>query len=150
MRESRTYGSVRGAHSDVRPYRDRFAAHALAYVDGPLLAGAVESVMRIACVHMCGFSARMDAAELAFATRVPNNDAAWTAVARSGVSRVLDRSITIFTFMQVPASGAGGLVPRQTRIRQTSVSLFGREPFLRPGHHEEGAPRAEAVKERGA
>jgi len=31
-------------------------------------------VMRIACVHMRGFSARMDAAELAFATRVPNNE----------------------------------------------------------------------------
>jgi len=25
MRESRKYGSVRGAHSNMRPYRDRFA-----------------------------------------------------------------------------------------------------------------------------
>lgn len=25
MRESRTYGSVRGARSNARPYRDRFA-----------------------------------------------------------------------------------------------------------------------------
>jgi hypothetical protein len=35
-------------------------------------------------------------------------------------------------------------------MRQTSVSLFGRAPFLRSGHDEEGAPRAEAVKERDA
>ena len=43
---------------------------------------------------MCGFGALMDAAELVSATRAPSNDAALAAVARRGMSRVLDRSIT--------------------------------------------------------
>ena len=55
MRESRTYGSVRGAHSDVRPYRDlRFVTLAHMWT-APCLQERGESVMRIACVHMCGF-----------------------------------------------------------------------------------------------
>ena len=72
----------------------RIASPAVLMWTAPCLQERGESVMRIACVHMCGLSARMDAAELAFATRVPNNDAALTAVASGGVSRVLDRPIT--------------------------------------------------------
>jgi hypothetical protein len=34
MRESRTYGFVRGADSDMRPYRDRDLRHANAYEVG--------------------------------------------------------------------------------------------------------------------
>jgi len=44
----------------------------------------------------------MDAAELVSATRAPNNDAASSAVASDGISRVSGSiNHTIFTFMQV-------------------------------------------------
>jgi hypothetical protein len=79
--------------------------------------------MRIACVHMCGFSARMDAAELAFATRVPNNDAALTAVARSGVSRILDRPIT-------PSSRSCKFRPLAREDGSRAKLEFVRPPFL--------------------
>ena len=90
---------------------------------GPLLARAVESVMRIACVDMCGFSARMDAAELAFAMRVPNNDAALIAVARSGVSRILDRPIT-------PSSRSCKFRPLAREDWSRAKLEFVRPPFL--------------------
>src|SRR5713101_3175933 len=43
MRESRTYGSVRGALSNERPYRDLFAACRLWVMDSPKTASAFES-----------------------------------------------------------------------------------------------------------
>ncbi len=85
-------------------------------------------VVRIACAHMCGFGALMDAAELVSATRAPSNDAAFSAVASLGMSRVLDRSITPLPLVQVPAFGARGLPGRQTR----EVSFFVRSRAVSP------------------
>src|SRR5665213_2828985 len=95
---------------------------------------------------MYGFGAGIwDAAELVSATRAPSNDAALTAVASVGMSRVQDRPIT----PSPPASsglGGRGLVARQT---QQSVSVFDCDPFLRPDHLT-GVHRAQARSRSGS
>jgi hypothetical protein len=90
----------------------------------------------------------MTAAEMGSATRGPNRLAASSAAGWLGVSRVLDRSIThIFR----PASSGIGREDEERPHAPNfgSVSLFDREPFLRPDRITVRAPRADAVKDRG-
>jgi len=78
------------------------------YVDGPLVAEFVR-VNPIACDHMSGLLSRshMTAAKMGSATRGPNNQTASFANGSHGLSRVLDRSITLIYSSKLGLRHAG-------------------------------------------